>query len=301
MLLLDEPRWPAHGTLYAHLVSDDSLWELHDGARRAGLDVRAFDHDHYDLRADRVPAALAAGAVPVDSRELVVRMRAGGTRTGHADHAPRRGRSRDLLRRVVQEHLPGQDFVAEELVEAYGAPGRVYHDVRHLAEMLAHQRALAGAAGHRLSRAEVLATLVHDLVHGIGPGQDEQLSAERGGDLLERAGLPGREVAEVQRLVLLTITHQPDPWDMAGAVLSDADMAILGSAPGRYHVSVRDLRREYGRFDDQQWRSGRGQVLRSFLEQELFATGPGRQWWQQRAASNVADELAHLHSPLEEL
>lgn len=301
MLLLDEPRWPAHGTLYGHLVSDESLWELHDGARRAGLDVRAFDHDHYDLRADRVPAALAAGAVLVDSRELVRRMRAGGTRTGHADHAPRRGRSRELLRHVVQEHLPGQDFVADELVEAYGAPGRVYHDVRHLVEMLAHQRALASAVGHRISRAEVLATLVHDLVHGLGPGQDEELSAERCGALLARAGLPGREVAEVQRLVLVTVEHRPDPQDVPAAVLSDADMAILGSAPGRYHVSVRDLRREYGHFDDAQWRTGRGQVLRSFLEEDLFSTRPGRQWWQERAAWNVADELAHLHSPLEEL
>ena len=37
MILIDEPVWPAHGTLWGHVVSDRSLEELHAFARVAGL------------------------------------------------------------------------------------------------------------------------------------------------------------------------------------------------------------------------------------------------------------------------
>ena len=45
-VLIDPPAWPAHGTVFSHLVSDASLEELHAFARAAGLSERAFDRDH---------------------------------------------------------------------------------------------------------------------------------------------------------------------------------------------------------------------------------------------------------------
>ena len=48
-VLLDPPLWPRHGTVWGHLVSDTSLAELHDLARRAGIPARGFDADHYDV------------------------------------------------------------------------------------------------------------------------------------------------------------------------------------------------------------------------------------------------------------
>ncbi|MDN5669473.1 MAG: DUF4031 domain-containing protein, partial [Renibacterium salmoninarum] len=46
---IDPPTWPAHGTYFSHLVSDQSLAELHRMAADAGLTERAFDRDHYDV------------------------------------------------------------------------------------------------------------------------------------------------------------------------------------------------------------------------------------------------------------
>jgi hypothetical protein len=80
-LLVDAARWPAHGRLWAHLVSDVSLAELHAFAARLGLPRRSFEGDHYDVPAERVPVLLAAGAEPVSTRELLVRLRAAGLRT----------------------------------------------------------------------------------------------------------------------------------------------------------------------------------------------------------------------------
>ncbi|GAA1395799.1 DUF4031 domain-containing protein [Luteococcus peritonei] len=294
-LLVDSPRWPAHGTVYGHLVSDHSLWELHAGAARAGLSTRAFDHDHYDLAAERFDDALAAGAVRVDERELVHRLRSGGLRILPADHAPRRGRARAALHRRFEHLLPAAAL--HQVVQDYSGPGRWYHDVRHLVEMLGHLDRLAALEGVVPTPAEELAVLFHDVVYDGIAGQDEQLSAERAVSTLRQAGHEEDVVAEVERLVLLTAHHRPDPADRSGARVSDADMAILASVPGRYHVSVRDIHLEYAHLAADRWRQGRAAVLQGFLSGgEIFVTEHGRRVWEQRARRNVADELEHLQA-----
>ncbi|CCE75414.1 hypothetical protein ACAD32_01475 [Clavibacter nebraskensis] len=79
-MLLDRPAWPAHGRLWAHLVSDASLAELHDFACAAGIPERAFDRDHYDVPEDRYAELVARGAEPVSNRDLVRRLQASGLR-----------------------------------------------------------------------------------------------------------------------------------------------------------------------------------------------------------------------------
>ncbi|MFS0854289.1 DUF4031 domain-containing protein [Microbacterium sp. 179-I 3D4 NHS] len=79
-VLVDDPLWPAHGRLWAHLVSDESLDELHAFARRHDLPARAFDRDHYDVPADAVPRLVAGGAEHVGGKELVRRLIASGLR-----------------------------------------------------------------------------------------------------------------------------------------------------------------------------------------------------------------------------
>lgn len=79
-VLIDQPIWPAHDTLWAHIVSDSTLEELHAFAAAAGIPRRAFDHDHYDVPARKWDELVAQGAVPVGVRELVERLRASGLR-----------------------------------------------------------------------------------------------------------------------------------------------------------------------------------------------------------------------------
>jgi hypothetical protein len=79
-VLIDQPIWPAHGVLWAHLVSDASLAELHEFAERAGIPRRGFDHDHYDIPEKSWDELVALGAHPVGVRELVERLQASGLR-----------------------------------------------------------------------------------------------------------------------------------------------------------------------------------------------------------------------------
>jgi len=84
-VLIDEARWPAHGTVWAHLISDSTLDELHEFAAMAGIPRRGFDVDHYDVPAERWHNLVQLGAVPVGIREFVHRINASGLRVPQRD------------------------------------------------------------------------------------------------------------------------------------------------------------------------------------------------------------------------
>ncbi len=88
-IVVDDARWPWRGRLWAHLASDASLDELHRFADDLGLRREWFQGDHYDVPAEVRDHALSLGAVPVDSRDLVLRLRAAGLRRPGARHDPR--------------------------------------------------------------------------------------------------------------------------------------------------------------------------------------------------------------------
>jgi hypothetical protein len=79
-ILIDEPVWPAHDTVWAHLVSDASYDELHAFAAAHGVPRRGFDHDHYDVPASRWHDLVAAGAQPVTGLDLARRLERSGLR-----------------------------------------------------------------------------------------------------------------------------------------------------------------------------------------------------------------------------
>lgn len=80
MILIDPPNAAGHGRLWSHLASDASYEELHAFAAGVGIPARGFDRDHYDVPSEWYDEVVAAGAVPVTSRELVARLRAAGLR-----------------------------------------------------------------------------------------------------------------------------------------------------------------------------------------------------------------------------
>lgn len=80
MIFVDPPTWPGHGRYWSHLISDESLDELHAFAARLNVPSRGFDGDHYDLPASLYDQAVEAGAMQVSSREVVARLNAAGLR-----------------------------------------------------------------------------------------------------------------------------------------------------------------------------------------------------------------------------
>ena len=89
MILIDPPNAPGHGRLWSHLASDSSYDELHVFARGIGIPERGFDRDHYDVPSEWYDKVVEAGAVPVSSRELVIRLVKAGLRVRKAPPPPR--------------------------------------------------------------------------------------------------------------------------------------------------------------------------------------------------------------------
>jgi len=180
-----------------------------------------------------------------------------------------------------------------DLLARWRAPERRYHDAEHLAEVLDGIDALAPLA--RDAAAVRLAAWFHDAVYEGRPGDDEQRSADLAGKVLAALGVPGERVGQVQRLVLLTAAHDPAPGDDDGAVLADADLAILASPPDRYGRYVQGVREEYSHVPEELFRAGRAMVLRALdAAPRLYRTAPGRERWEEAARANVARELTAL-------
>lgn len=79
-ILIDEPRWWYEGRKWCHLVSDVSYDELFEFTDAIDIPRRAFQGDHFDIPEEYREAMIAAGAVVVESRELVRRLRGAGLR-----------------------------------------------------------------------------------------------------------------------------------------------------------------------------------------------------------------------------
>ncbi|WP_043348442.1 DUF4031 domain-containing protein [Beutenbergia cavernae] len=306
-VLIDPPRWPAHGTHWSHVVSDSSVAELHAFARRHGIRDRAFDLDHYDVPAERYDDLVLGGAQPVSSGELVRRLRRSGLRV-----TARERRARTRLPARWEALVPQAPEVGVDLIARWSQTHRAYHDVRHLAAVLDGVEDLARAedAPPPAWRRALLAAWFHDAVYDAGTPSaagaseadatatsDEESSAALARGLLGPL-LPAEEVDDVVRLVLLTTTHTVRPGDVAGSLLCDADLAILAAPSERYAAYARDVRTEYAHVPDEAFRRGRAQILESLLGRDhLYATTTARARWEAPARANVAAELARLRAP----
>lgn len=184
------------------------------------------------------------------------------------------------------DHLePG---LRERLLAAYQEPHRGYHDLRHLTEVLERLEELM-PPGHPGRDAVILAAWFHDAVYDDA-GDNEERSARWAEEALD-----GPLAEEVARLVRLTRTHRPEPDDLDGGYLCDADLAILAADPQRYREYVAGVREEYAAVPEAAFKQGRAQILRDLLAKDsLFSTDEARTWWEVRARANLEAELTDL-------
>lgn len=187
---------------------------------------------------------------------------------------------------------PDAAAVGRRLLASWSEPHRRYHSVDHLRDILAHVEELAADADD--ADAVRLAAWYHDSVYA-GLPDDEERSARRAEEDLSRLGLAPQLVDEVARLVRMTITHDPDPGDHNGEVLSDADLASLAVSRERYVRNTAAIRAEYAHVSDEVFRKGRLQVLVGLLDGPgVFRTRQARQQWEAPAQDNLRAELATL-------
>jgi predicted metal-dependent HD superfamily phosphohydrolase len=183
----------------------------------------------------------------------------------------------------------------ERLIARWSEPHRRYHTLDHLARVL---DGVDEFGGHAQDLTAVrFAAWFHDAVYDSSEGnsESEELSARLARTELPPLGVPQRRVAEVARLIRLTKDHVVTAGDRDGAVLCDADLAILGRSPDEYQAYARAVRAEYARIPDELFRPGRAAILRGLLAlPALFRTPLARQRYEEQARSNLAAEISAL-------
>ncbi|QLQ38168.1 metal-dependent phosphohydrolase [Micromonospora robiginosa] len=183
----------------------------------------------------------------------------------------------------------------DRLLAGWREPHRRHHTVDHLRAVLDVVDAYVGWA--RRPDLVRLAAWGHDAVYDPRAGGDanERASADLTGALLTAAGLPAAPVDEVRRLVLLTAGHAIGPDDPDGALLCDADLAVLAAEPADYDRYAVAIRREYAHVPEPDFRAGRAAVLRHLLDlPALYRLAEPHARWEDRARANLTRELDGL-------
>ena len=181
---------------------------------------------------------------------------------------------------------------------------RHYHGVRHVTWVVRHVEELAAAEPVDDIGAVVVAAFFHDAIYDPQGSGNEAASARLADRELTVLGWDEARRQRVAAMVEATARHDvpsgsgtdaATPIDIDIAVLLDADLAVLGSEPASYQAYVDGVRSEYAHVSADDWRSGRTQVLQSFLDRpSVYATPTGRTRWEARARANLAAEVASL-------
>ena len=177
----------------------------------------------------------------------------------------------------------------EELIAAYTAPGRHYHNLTHIEDCLA---ALARIENLSARDREILSEAIwwHDVVYDATRADNEELSAQ-----LAEQHVRADIAREVGRLIRLTKTHDVKPGDRLGAILISIDLSILGAEPARYDAYAAAVRQEFIHVPERDYRTGRARVLGHFAARPvIFPDTAFAAKYDRQARDNLARELASL-------
>lgn len=188
------------------------------------------------------------------------------------------------------------DAARAELIAAYGAAGRHYHDAAHVTALLALSAEYAASLADR--DAVDLAIFYHDAIYDPQRGDNEARSADMVRSRLAAQGLATDYVAKIARWIEATKHAGGGPsGDSDLDHLLDFDLSILAAEPAVYAAYAAAIRREYSVYPDVLYRPGRAKVLRAFLAMPRIYRVPAlAASWEQPARINLATELAGLDS-----
>ena len=202
----------------------------------------------------------------------------------------------DNLTRSLTEIGAQPSFsIFDELKAVYTEPGRYYHTDKHIAECLTHLQTLRHQAIHP---AEIeVALWFHDAVYDTRRPDNEERSAEWAVKFLGASKVGQAIKDRVARLIMVTQAH--DPYDTDTALMADIDLGILSAHPHVFEQYDADIRCEYSWVPDQEFRQGRVQILKSFLERaRIYTTAYFLEKYEQQARLNLRHKVEQLSSGL---
>ena len=179
------------------------------------------------------------------------------------------------------------------LVHMYSSPGRVYHTLEHIQEMLTWIERLRDNALDL--PALQLACWFHDSIYDPSAGDNEEQSVTYAQRVLSDLALPSTTIAAVSQMILSTKTHWTEESNTDCHILLDADLAILGAPALDYDSYAQAIRQEYSWASEASYKTGRMQVLQAFLQRKrIYWTELVYGALEGPARENIQREIALL-------
>jgi predicted metal-dependent HD superfamily phosphohydrolase len=191
------------------------------------------------------------------------------------------------------------DAVRSRLMAIYSGADRHYHDLSHIATLLALARQHADAITDYA--ALEAAIWFHDAVYDTRKTDNEAQSARLALQLLAGAAADAR-LEFIAAMIRASANHRV-PCSLQAraahdcALFLDMDLAILGSPAEEFAAYERAVRLEYDWVPDKAWVAGRSQVLRGFLARPcIYASAQFRGSHEAAARVNLMQSLAALEA-----
>jgi predicted metal-dependent HD superfamily phosphohydrolase len=207
-----------------------------------------------------------------------------------------------------------------DMLRHYTEPHRTYHGVNHVLDLLDLYRGnyMYGVPqidsetslylmSHSFLRIEHM-IYAHDVVYDTGWSDNEELSARLYEDYAHANFLwpnSNRMVQDVVTGVRLSAGHKI-PQSLSGsepdlahdvAIFLSLDLAQLAADWEKFNQNSVDIREEYSRYSDAQWREGRKKFFEGMLydERPIFPFPICEKAWGEKARQNLRRGLAELN------
>ena len=144
-----------------------------------------------------------------------------------------------------------------------------------------------------------LAIFFHDVVYDPRRADNERESVRVFEEFAASVGLAKRMARKVVGFIERTVTHTLPGGEGEGEgdleLFLDFDLEVLARPNEEYEVYARQIREEYGYYEEDEYRKGRVGVLRGFLERErLYLSEKFYVEKEEAARRNLRAEIERL-------
>lgn len=202
----------------------------------------------------------------------------------------------DIFNRLCRVYCRDQNIIDNlwrEISDGYSAPGRYYHTLDHIVQVLEE----LNSVWKYIKETDVclFAVFYHDLIYDPLSGNNEEESAAIAGSRMSRLNVDERSIQACENFIMATKGHLPDD-DNDINYFNDADLSILGKADHLYTGYAQLIRKEYSMFPDEIYNPSRRKVLHHFLNMErIFKSEAFHKKYEIPARQNIQKELSGLH------
>jgi predicted metal-dependent HD superfamily phosphohydrolase len=181
-----------------------------------------------------------------------------------------------------------------EILKAYSAKSRHYHNLNHISQMLDY----VGQYSAKLIDQEALklAIFYHDIIYSARRTDNEEQSALLAEKSLVQLNYLPEKIEKIKTYILATKSHLNYHGNPDLDYLLDFDLGKLGASWQEYTEYTNQIRKEYHIFPDIIYKPGRKKVLKQLLSMEkIYKTPEFYEKFELNARQNLAMELSQIN------